>query len=89
MIKDADGVHCFKQNNEEIEYRFLKDTIGNHNIDKSMMFYGNFLQCREDQIKQFRDKNSENKNTKYKFPKEFDDVVYALFIDNNSTNYDT
>jgi len=51
VIKDADGVHCFKQNNEEIEYRFLKDTIGNHNIDKSMMFYGNFLQCREDQIK--------------------------------------
>jgi len=43
VIKDANGIHCFVKNKEEIEYRFLKDTAGNHNVDKFMMFYGNFL----------------------------------------------
>ena len=45
VIKDADGIHCFvkQKDKEEIEYKFLKDTDGSHNIDKSMMFYGNFL----------------------------------------------
>lgn len=47
------------------------------------MFYGNFLQCREDQIKKYRIKNVDKKSefVRYAFPKDFDEVVYAIFVD--------
>ena len=35
------------------------------------------------------DGKKDNSVIRYKFPSEFDDVVCALFVDNNSSNYDT
>jgi len=41
-------------------------------------------------LKKYKEIDDENKfHYKYKFPKELEDVALALFVDNNTANYDT